>query len=199
MTVATTDTDPQAALADAARLEVRAQLDPSPAEAWPALRRRLAMLLQEGAQAKDFPKRLAFIEAGVRLTLEGQEDDSLFVLVQMLSDRSYGYCATHALTSAITCLMLAPLAKLDTADTDALLRAALRPGDIITLTHVDGALQSLNRQISNTLTLSVARSDDGFAVNYVENPLETEIVGRRAVITSSLFAAGQQAVTPAPV
>ena len=56
----------------------------------------------------------------------------------------------------------------------------VRPGDIITFTHVDGALQSLNRQISNTLTLSVARSDDGFAVNYIENPLETEIVGRRA-------------------
>ncbi len=69
----------------------------------------------------------------------------------------------------------------------------VRPGDIITFTHVDGALQSLNRQISNTLTLSVARSDDGFAVNYVENPLETEIVGRRAQITSSLFAAGQDA------
>jgi murein DD-endopeptidase MepM/ murein hydrolase activator NlpD len=69
----------------------------------------------------------------------------------------------------------------------------VRPGDIITLTHVDGALQSLNRQISNTLTLSVARSDEGFAVNYIENPLETEIVGRRATITSSLFAAGQDA------
>ena len=69
----------------------------------------------------------------------------------------------------------------------------VRPGDIITFTHVDGALQSLNRQISNTLTLSVARSDDGFAVYYVENPLETEIVGRRARISSSLFAAGQEA------
>lgn len=69
----------------------------------------------------------------------------------------------------------------------------VRPGDIITFTHVDGALQSLNRQISNTLTLSVARSDAGFAVNYVENPLETEIVGRSAQITSSLFAAGQDA------
>lgn len=69
----------------------------------------------------------------------------------------------------------------------------VRPGDIITFTHVDGALQSLNRQISNTLTLQVARADDGFAVNYVENPLETEIVGRSARITSSLFAAGQDA------
>ena len=69
----------------------------------------------------------------------------------------------------------------------------VRPGDIITFTHVDGVLQSLNRQISSTLTLSVLRSDDGFAVNYIENPLETQMVGRRAAITSSLFAAGQQA------
>jgi murein DD-endopeptidase MepM/ murein hydrolase activator NlpD len=69
----------------------------------------------------------------------------------------------------------------------------LRPGDIITLTHADGVLHSLNRQISNTLTLSVSRADDGFAVNYIENPLETELVGRRARIESSLFAAGQDA------
>ncbi|HET7204091.1 MAG TPA: peptidoglycan DD-metalloendopeptidase family protein [Steroidobacteraceae bacterium] len=69
----------------------------------------------------------------------------------------------------------------------------VRPGDTITFTHIDGALQSLNRQISNTLTLQVARSEDGFAVNYIENPLETELVGRRAQITSSLFAAGQDA------
>jgi murein DD-endopeptidase MepM/ murein hydrolase activator NlpD len=69
----------------------------------------------------------------------------------------------------------------------------VRPGDIITLTHADGVLQSLNRQISNTLTLSVARSGNGFAVNYIENPLETEVVGRRARISSSLFAAGKAA------
>jgi murein DD-endopeptidase MepM/ murein hydrolase activator NlpD len=69
----------------------------------------------------------------------------------------------------------------------------LRPGDIITLVHANGVLQSLNRQISNTLTLSVARAGDGYAVNYIENPLETETVGKRARIESSLFAAGQKA------
>jgi murein DD-endopeptidase MepM/ murein hydrolase activator NlpD len=69
----------------------------------------------------------------------------------------------------------------------------LRPGDIITLVHADGVLQSLNRQISNTLTLSVSRAGDDFAVNYIENPLESEIVGKRARIESSLFAAGQKA------
>jgi len=68
----------------------------------------------------------------------------------------------------------------------------LRPGDIITLTHVDGALHSLNRRISNTLTLSVARAGHGFAVNYVENPLETEVAATRARIDSSLFAAGRE-------
>ena len=69
----------------------------------------------------------------------------------------------------------------------------LRPGDIITLVHADGVLQSLNRQISNTLTLSVSRAGDDYAVNYIENPLESEIVGKRARIESSLFAAGQKA------
>jgi murein DD-endopeptidase MepM/ murein hydrolase activator NlpD len=69
----------------------------------------------------------------------------------------------------------------------------LRPGDIITLTHADGVLQSLNRQISDTLTLQVSRAGDDYAVNYIENPLETEIVGHRARIESSLFEAGQKA------
>jgi murein DD-endopeptidase MepM/ murein hydrolase activator NlpD len=69
----------------------------------------------------------------------------------------------------------------------------LRPGDIITLVHADGVLQSLNRQISNTLTLSVARAGDGYAINYIENPLESTVVGHRARIESSLFEAGQKA------
>jgi murein DD-endopeptidase MepM/ murein hydrolase activator NlpD len=69
----------------------------------------------------------------------------------------------------------------------------LRPGDIITLTQANGVLQSLNRQISDTLTLQVSRAGDNFAVNYIENPLETEIVGHRARIDSSLFEAGQKA------
>ena len=66
----------------------------------------------------------------------------------------------------------------------------LRPGDIITLTHANGALKSLNRRISDTLTLSVSRAGDGFAVNYIENPLEIGVTGRRARIDSSLFEAG---------
>jgi len=69
----------------------------------------------------------------------------------------------------------------------------LRPGDTITLTHVDGVLQSLNRRISNTLTLSVARGTDGFAVDFIENPLEVEVTGARARIETSLFDAGRAA------
>jgi murein DD-endopeptidase MepM/ murein hydrolase activator NlpD len=69
----------------------------------------------------------------------------------------------------------------------------LRPGDIITLTHADGALQSLNRRISDTLTLSVSRAGDEFAVSYIENPLEIEVAATRARIDSSLFAAGRDA------
>ena len=69
----------------------------------------------------------------------------------------------------------------------------LRPGDIITLTHADGVLQTLNRSISDTLTLSISRGGDGFAVNYIENPLEVEVTGARARIETSLFEAGRDA------
>lgn len=69
----------------------------------------------------------------------------------------------------------------------------LRPGDIITVTYADGVLQSLNRQISDTLTLKVSRAGDDYAINYIENPLETTVVGHRARIESSLFEAGQKA------
>jgi murein DD-endopeptidase MepM/ murein hydrolase activator NlpD len=69
----------------------------------------------------------------------------------------------------------------------------LRPGDIITLTHADGVLQTLNRRISDTLTLSVSRAADGFAVNFIENPLEVEVTGARARIDTSLFDAGRAA------
>ena len=69
----------------------------------------------------------------------------------------------------------------------------LRPGDIITLTHADGVLQTLNRRISDTLTLSISRGGDGFAVNFIENPLEVEVTGARARIETSLFDAGRDA------
>jgi murein DD-endopeptidase MepM/ murein hydrolase activator NlpD len=69
----------------------------------------------------------------------------------------------------------------------------LRPGDIITLTHADGSLLALNRRISNTLTLSVARAGDGYDVDYIENPLEIETGATRGRIESSLFNAGREA------
>jgi murein DD-endopeptidase MepM/ murein hydrolase activator NlpD len=69
----------------------------------------------------------------------------------------------------------------------------LRPGDIIELTSLNGVLHSLNRQISDTLTLSISRAEEGYAVNYIENPLEVQVVQSGARIESSLFEAGQDA------
>ncbi|TDQ41810.1 HD-GYP domain-containing protein [Tepidicella xavieri] len=105
--------------------DVQTQLDPDPTEGIPALRRRLAQLLLEGRDARDFSRRLAFIEAGLRTILRAREDDTLFVLVQMLSDRQYGYCATHALMAATTCLLVAPLAEIAEPQLSSLVRAAL--------------------------------------------------------------------------
>lgn len=88
---------------------------------------------------------------------------------------------------------LATLAELRTLPDVRKALDLLRPGDTITLTHVNGALQSLNRQISETLTLSVSRAGDAYTVDYIENPLEVEVAGKRARIDSSLFEAGVDA------
>jgi murein DD-endopeptidase MepM/ murein hydrolase activator NlpD len=63
----------------------------------------------------------------------------------------------------------------------------LRPGDIIMLTHLDGELKSLTRQLSDTAILSVTRASKGFNANIIENPLEIESSSMAGTIDSSLF------------
>jgi murein DD-endopeptidase MepM/ murein hydrolase activator NlpD len=75
----------------------------------------------------------------------------------------------------------------------------LRPRDVITLSVLDGQLLSLSRKVSDTTTLSVARSGEDYTVNYVENPLEHQVVGHRARISTNLFDAGKAAGVSAPV
>jgi murein DD-endopeptidase MepM/ murein hydrolase activator NlpD len=94
---------------------------------------------------------------------------------------------------------LATLAELRTRPEVRKALDLLRPGDSITLTHIDGALQSLNRRISDTLTLSISRNGDDYAVSYLENPIEIQPVGHRARIESSMFDAGQAAGISAPI
>ena len=65
----------------------------------------------------------------------------------------------------------------------------IRPGDVIQLTHLDGEIKSLTRQISETATLSVTRADQGFSANIVENPLEMDEQKLSGVVDSSLYVA----------
>jgi len=65
----------------------------------------------------------------------------------------------------------------------------LRPGDVITLEHLNGQLRSLTRKLSDTATLSVVRAEEGFAADIIENPLEVEEVALAGTIDSSLFLA----------
>ena len=69
----------------------------------------------------------------------------------------------------------------------------LRPGDEITVTHRNGELQGLTRQLSVTQTLEVKREDSGFAAEIIENPVEIDVARKRGVITSSLFEAADEA------
>ncbi len=69
----------------------------------------------------------------------------------------------------------------------------LRPGDQITVTHSNGDLQGLTRQISLTQTLSVQRQAEGFQAEIIENPIESNLVAKRGRIATSLFEAAAAA------
>ncbi|HLS81384.1 MAG TPA: peptidoglycan DD-metalloendopeptidase family protein [Steroidobacter sp.] len=69
----------------------------------------------------------------------------------------------------------------------------LRPGDTITLVHTDGALQALQRRVSETEVLSVTRGDAGFAAELLATPIEIRRVSAHGSIESSLFTAAREA------
>jgi murein DD-endopeptidase MepM/ murein hydrolase activator NlpD len=69
----------------------------------------------------------------------------------------------------------------------------LKPGDAIKLTHSDGEIRELTRQVSETQTLHVVREDAGFAAKMIDNPVETRIRTATAAIDSSLFQAAEAA------
>lgn len=69
----------------------------------------------------------------------------------------------------------------------------LKPGELITLIHVDGMLQKLTRRMSDTELLSVNRHSDGFAAQVVETPLQFQTASAHGTIDSSLFNAARAA------
>jgi murein DD-endopeptidase MepM/ murein hydrolase activator NlpD len=69
----------------------------------------------------------------------------------------------------------------------------LKPGDAISLTHQNGQLQGLTRQLNITQTLEVKRAEQGFAAQIIENPVELTVERKRGLITSSLFEAAADA------
>lgn len=70
---------------------------------------------------------------------------------------------------------------------------SLRPGELLRLSHRDGALTGLERRLSDSETLQVVRENDELRANVLQNPLETRVRTLRAVINSSLFEAIEDA------
>jgi murein DD-endopeptidase MepM/ murein hydrolase activator NlpD len=67
----------------------------------------------------------------------------------------------------------------------------LKPGDSISLTHVDGVLQSLERRLSNTELLAVTRDGDGFKSEIINTPVTIKIITTHGSVDSSLYASAK--------
>lgn len=69
----------------------------------------------------------------------------------------------------------------------------LHPGDKLTLALENGVLHGIERRISETEILSIARGDGGFAAKVIETPVVIKTAQVRGTINSSLFVAGRAA------
>jgi len=69
----------------------------------------------------------------------------------------------------------------------------LRPGDEIDITHQDGRVQSLSRELDDINVLNIVRGTAGFDVDIVERDVELRSVNAHGIIQNSLFEAGQSA------
>lgn len=74
-----------------------------PYDGWLDLRDRLQVLLYQGSGAEHALQFLDGIQGKALELLAQQPDQCLFVLFQALADPALGYCATHALLSAVVC------------------------------------------------------------------------------------------------
>jgi murein DD-endopeptidase MepM/ murein hydrolase activator NlpD len=69
----------------------------------------------------------------------------------------------------------------------------IRPGDEISITHIDGDVQALHRRIDETSSLMVTRNTNGFAAELIDHPIERRVTYAHGSIKSSLFEAGKEA------
>lgn len=92
---------------------------------WLVLRERLQGLLYQAQQAERGAERLERLRHKALDLLERKPDECLFVLFQALADAQLGYCATHALLSAVVCELTAIKVGIAPAQRASLFRAAL--------------------------------------------------------------------------
>jgi HD-GYP domain-containing protein (c-di-GMP phosphodiesterase class II) len=105
--------------------DIESERNNSATEVLPDLHSILTKLLHQTTQSGDFVSRLLDVEQRLTRLLRHKQDDCLFVLVQLLYDRTVSYSATHALMCAVVCKVVAPSLSLTEVEQAALLRAAL--------------------------------------------------------------------------
>jgi murein DD-endopeptidase MepM/ murein hydrolase activator NlpD len=69
----------------------------------------------------------------------------------------------------------------------------LRPGDALEITHRDGTVVSLQREIDEIDLLAITRNESGFESSVLKRPVERRVVGAQGRIKTSLFEAGTAA------
>jgi len=96
-----------------------------PLGGWLDLRERLQVMLYRGHGAENAARQIDGFHAKALELLGDEPDQCLFVLFQALADPALGYCASHALLSAVVCELTAIKLGMARAARKSLFRATL--------------------------------------------------------------------------
>lgn len=102
----------------------------NPLEGWHELHRAMTQLLHRPTERAAFLERVEDVEEHLLRLLRARPDDSLLVLVQLISERRsqaarHSYSAAHALIAAVLCDLVATAANMGGPELTSLRRAAL--------------------------------------------------------------------------
>lgn len=144
-----------------------------PAVATPEPSSVLALLTEEAPEIA--PPTLPTEPPGAMLDLLVKRGDTLEVLFRRNGLSLTDLAAMVALPDASQALRL------------------LRPGDRLEISHRDGQVLSLRRELDEIKVLSIDRVESGFATDTIEREVDTRTTAAHGRIVSSLFEAGSDA------
>ena len=147
---------------------------------WSDLEAGLGIILASPASIQEFELRVWQYDRWMQTLLQRDADVGLYLLFQLATNSPVGYSASHSLVSAVLCHLIAQELKLEDAERDSLVHAALTMN--VAMTHLQDQLAGQTEKPSpaqqEVIRAHTAKGGMMLANLHVDDELWLDIVAR---------------------